>query len=87
MTVQDFSVFVLSSELLLACLVAIIASIICIEVFKQQNRPPCLGFWQPWIGCALEFGKEPLYFIESARRKVSYFILCTIIIHLAALNN
>jgi len=77
MTIVELSVFVLSTELLLACLAAIALTIICMEVFKQQSRPPCLGCWRPWIGCAVEFGKEPLHFIETARRKVSYFTLCT----------
>lgn len=72
MTVQEFAVFVLSTEMLLACLVVIGVFIICIGYFKQKSQPPCLGYWQPWIGCAVEFGKEPLYFIERARRKVSY---------------
>jgi len=47
--------------------------IIYVQVFKRRRQPPCLGYWQPWLGCAVEFGKEPLYFIERARRKVSYY--------------
>jgi len=74
MTVQELSVFVLSIELLFTCLVAITVYIV-VKIFKQHCRPPCIGYWLPWIGCALEFGKEPLYFIERARRKVSYFDL------------
>ena len=78
MTVPEFYLFVLSTEFLLACLAAITVSIVCIEIFKQRRRPPCLGYWQPWIGCAVEFGKEPLYFIERARRKVSFFFICVL---------
>jgi len=77
MTILELSVFVLSTELLLTCLAAIALTIICMEVLKQQSRPPCLGYWRPWIGCAVEFGKEPLHFIDRARRKVSYFALYT----------
>jgi len=65
MTVQEFC-----TDLLLACVAVITVAIICIEIFKQKSQPPCLGYWIPWIGCAVEFGKEPLYFIERARRKV-----------------
>lgn len=40
---------------------------------RKQKRfwPPCyIGAWRiPWIGCAFEFGKAPLYFIEEARVK------------------
>ena len=74
MTVQEFSVYVLFTELILACLAAITVYIICIEIFKQKSQPPCVGYWQPWIGCALQFGKEPLYFIERARTKVSSLV-------------
>jgi len=83
MTINEFSVFTLSIELLLACLAAIVVSIICMDdIFKHKNEPPCLGYWKPWIGCALEFGKEPLYFIERARRKVSCFSLYSCYIYL-----
>ena len=75
MTVKEFSVFVLSTELLLACFAAITVSIICLKIWKQKSQPPCLGYWLPLIGCAVEYGKEPLYFVEMARRKVSYFML------------
>jgi len=43
------------------------------EAGKQKKFwPPCyVGAWGiPWIGCALEFGKAPLHFIEEARVKV-----------------
>lgn len=42
------------------------------ESGKQKKFwPPCyVGAWGiPWIGCALEFGKAPLHFIEEARVK------------------
>ena len=32
--------------------------------------PPVEGGWIPWLGCALTFGKEPLWFIKKAHKKV-----------------
>jgi len=75
MTVQQYFDFIFSTELLLACLVAFMVFITGMKVIKQKNQPPCLGYWRPWIGCAVEFGREPLYFIEKARRKVGNFRL------------
>ncbi|KAI0208253.1 24-hydroxycholesterol 7-alpha-hydroxylase [Lamellibrachia satsuma] len=36
---------------------------------RNEVYPPCRG-WIPWLGCAVEFGKAPLYFIEESRRKL-----------------
>lgn len=33
--------------------------------------PPVQGGWLPWVGCALDFGKEPLWFIKKTHDKVS----------------
>ena len=32
--------------------------------------PPVEGGWVPWVGCAIAFGKEPLWFIRRAHEKV-----------------
>lgn len=32
--------------------------------------PPVQGGWFPWLGCALDFGKEPLWYIKSTHDKV-----------------
>ena len=37
---------------------------------RREMYPPCLG-WIPWLGCAVQFGKAPLDFIEESRRKVN----------------
>ena len=37
---------------------------------RIKDLPPCYGGWIPWIGCAFEFGKSPLYFIQSMQHKV-----------------
>ncbi|XP_033741242.1 24-hydroxycholesterol 7-alpha-hydroxylase-like [Pecten maximus] len=36
----------------------------------QSNFPPLRQGWVPWIGCAFEFGVEPLAFIDKMRRKM-----------------
>ena len=40
---------------------------------SKNNFPPSYG-WIPFIGCAVEFGKQPLYFINEAKEKVCGFI-------------
>ena len=32
--------------------------------------PPVQGGWLPWVGCALQFGKEPLWYIKKTHDKV-----------------
>lgn len=33
--------------------------------------PPVRSGWLPWVGCAIPFGKEPLYFIQRTKEEVS----------------
>ena len=35
-----------------------------------DKLPPIRSGWLPWLGCALEFGKEPLNFIKRTRDEV-----------------
>lgn len=32
--------------------------------------PPLYSGWLPWVGCAVEFGREPVYFIEEKRKEL-----------------
>ncbi|XP_076445401.1 24-hydroxycholesterol 7-alpha-hydroxylase-like [Babylonia areolata] len=34
------------------------------------NLPPLCAGWLPWIGCAVEFGKAPVHFIEQKRKEM-----------------
>ncbi|CAG5121634.1 unnamed protein product, partial [Candidula unifasciata] len=36
----------------------------------HQVPPPMCRGWIPWLGCAVEFGKSPLTFIEAKRREL-----------------
>ena len=36
----------------------------------SSKLPPVEGGWIPWLGCALAFGKEPLWFIKKTQEKV-----------------
>ncbi|XP_025078738.1 24-hydroxycholesterol 7-alpha-hydroxylase-like isoform X1 [Pomacea canaliculata] len=41
--------------------------------FKSQGNsriPPLYSGWIPWLGCAVDFGRAPLYFIDEKRRKL-----------------
>ncbi|XP_078617889.1 24-hydroxycholesterol 7-alpha-hydroxylase-like [Branchiostoma floridae x Branchiostoma japonicum] len=48
---------------------------LCFAFFSWRNivkkgRPPCMDGWIPWFGCAIDFGKAPLDFIEETKRKL-----------------
>nr|KAG5706811.1 hypothetical protein BaRGS_004146 [Batillaria attramentaria] len=36
--------------------------------------------WLPWIGCAVEFGKEPVYFIDAKRKEVRVGPVFTLVV-------
>ncbi len=44
-------------------------------LFFRKNKcilPPCYSGWIPWLGCAIEFGKAPLHFIDESKQKVGW---------------
>ena len=43
------------------------------QLIASRNLPPCYSGWIPFLGCAVEFGKEPLNFIEKMRQQVNCF--------------
>ena len=43
------------------------------QLIASLNLPPCYSGWIPFLGCAVEFGKEPLNFIEKMRQQVNCF--------------
>ena len=56
----------------------ILAGLITLLVVKRvaasrgpDKLPPVRSGWLPWLGCALEFGKEPLNFIKRTRDEVT----------------
>jgi len=36
---------------------------------KNVKKPPVIKGWIPWLGCAIDFGKAPLYFIKKSSEK------------------
>ena len=44
------------------------------QLIASLNLPPCYSGWIPFLGCAVEFGKEPLNFIEKMRQQVILII-------------
>ena len=38
----------------------------------KARLPPVKSGWIPWVGCAIPFGKEPLWFIQQTRKEVRY---------------
>lgn len=54
-----------------------LATLVTLLVMKRAaasrgpyRLPPVRSGWLPWIGCALEFGKEPLNFIKRTQDEV-----------------
>lgn len=41
---------------------------------RGTGRPPCNYGWLPFLGCAIEFGKEPLIYIRKMQRAVSILL-------------
>jgi len=39
-----------------------------------EKFPPVRSGWLPWLGCALEFGKEPLNFIKMTKDEVTMML-------------
>ena len=37
---------------------------------SRHQLPPQRSGLVPWLGCALAFGKEPLFFIQKTRKEV-----------------
>ena len=37
---------------------------------RSTKYPPICKGWIPWLGCAIEFGKRPLDFIDHKRKQV-----------------
>lgn len=57
----------------LVLVVALVLLVIAkLTIFKSEaNLPPAKRGLIPWVGVAIPFGKEPLYYIEKTRREVS----------------
>lgn len=53
-----------------------VATLITLLVLKRAHRtdrfPPVRSGWLPWLGCALEFGREPLNFINRTKDEVTH---------------
>ena len=58
----------LANFLVLTCLILI--SIVYFKTRRPSSYPPVCKGWIPWLGCAVEFGKQPLDFIEQKRKEV-----------------
>lgn len=44
------------------------------RVAYGSKLPPVESGWVPWLGCAVTFGKEPLWFIKKTNDKVTTII-------------
>ena len=40
------------------------------QISTASGLPPCNSGWIPYLGCAVEFGKQPLQYIDSMYKKV-----------------
>uniref|UniRef100_A0A8C3Z3L2 Cholesterol 7-alpha-monooxygenase n=1 Tax=Denticeps clupeoides TaxID=299321 RepID=A0A8C3Z3L2_9TELE len=45
---------------------------------RQPGEPPVENGWIPYLGCALQFGSNPLEFLRSRQRKYGHIFTCKI---------
>ena len=60
--------------LVLLTLVGLLTSLLLKNAVASRGvgkLPPIRSGWLPWLGCALEFGKEPLNFIRKTKIEVT----------------
>lgn len=63
------------ASIFLFLLISVIICVVTCKIFRssdKSNMPPSKTGWIPWVGVAIEFGKEPLNYIEKTRREVNY---------------
>lgn len=60
-----------------ALLLAAVLLLLRYTTVNTRNAPPKKAGWIPWLGVPLEFGKEPLWYIQKARAEAS----CTCNLH------
>ena len=57
--------------------VAGMAGLLCLLKLRARGSrlrlPPERTGWIPWLGCALDFGRAPLHFIQKTREAVKIF--------------
>lgn len=74
-------------------LAVVVASLLLLQLTKttapQEEAgkfPPMRTGWLPWIGCAIQFGKEPLNFIKRTKDEVTRLLSqnndCSMIVQL-----
>ena len=44
------------------------------SLWSGARSPPVQGGWLPWVGCAVDFGREPLWYIKKTQEKVGLVI-------------
>lgn len=57
--------------------VVLLISLVVYRLWRQKktlekNYPPLHAGWIPWVGCAVEFGREPVFFIDTKRKEVRW---------------
>ena len=53
---------------LMSCV--LLFSLLYLLTRRSTKYPPICKGWIPWLGCAIEFGKRPLDFIDHKRKQV-----------------
>lgn len=51
---------------------------ICLYHFRQPGEPPLENGFIPYLGCALQFGANPLEFLRSRQKKYGDVFTCKI---------
>ncbi|XP_067833204.1 cytochrome P450 7A1-like, partial [Heptranchias perlo] len=50
----------------------------CFSIHRREGEPPIENSWIPYLGCALEFGANPLKFLQIRQKKYGDVFTCKI---------
>jgi cholesterol 7alpha-monooxygenase len=47
----------------------VVLNVVRIISQRARSRPPLVGGWIPFLGCALQFGPHPMEFLKQTKQK------------------
>ena len=74
------SMYLSSSLALTFGLIAGLVGLLYLFIWPRKNHkfrlPPERSGWVPWLGCAMDFGRAPLLYLQKTKKSVSRVLLC-----------
>lgn len=63
------SILAFASAFIVLCIVYFVSNIVRQLIFTNENGPPIVFHWIPWLGSAVTYGKEPYKFLFAAQAR------------------